>query len=65
MTVRELINLLLDAPMSNEVVLEVDKDTIENDNWTTQVLKVDGVANCYVHSYIISHSKFEEGGEKE
>lgn len=65
MTVRELINLLLDAPMSNEVVLEVDKDTIENDNWTTQVLKVDDVANCYCHGYIISHSRFEEGGEKE
>ena len=63
MTVRELINLLLDAPMSNEVVLEVDKDVIENDKWTTQLLKIDHVANCYCHSYIISHSKFEEEGE--
>lgn len=61
MTVRELINLLLDAPMSNEVVLEVNKNAIEKDKWSTQLLKIDGVTNCYCHSYIISNSKFKEG----
>lgn len=68
MTVRELINQLLDADdMDNEVVLEVNKEAVANSDWNYQLLKIDSVNNCYSYSYITSHARFEDrkgGGEK-